>query len=120
MRATPGLQKTLIVWVAAYVLALNAIVGSFAAAFAVAAADPAIASICHSSDDKTQPGGPQRATDCSHCVLCQAPGSGAVLPVIAAILEPAATGTRFIARPLDAATTPLSPSVRARAPPLLA
>ncbi len=91
MRAKPGLKKILIVWAAAYVLALNAIIGSFANAVAYTAVTPALGSICHNSEGEPQPSAPQRAADCSHCVLCQAPSAGALLPVIAAVLELAAT-----------------------------
>lgn len=117
MRAKPGLQKILIVWAAAYVLALNAIIGSFAGAAAYAATVPALGSICHNSEGEPQPSAPQRATDCSHCVLCQAPSSGALLPVIAAVLEPVATDTRrIIVRPDTISQRPFK-SANARAPP---
>ena len=117
MRAKPGLQKILIVWAAAYVLALNAIIGGFAGAAASAATVPALGSICHNSEGETPPSAPQRATDCSHCVLCQAPSGGALLPVIAAGLEPAATDTqRSIVRPDAVPQRPFT-SAHARAPP---
>jgi hypothetical protein len=118
MRAKPGLQKILIVWAAAYVLALNAIIGSFAGAMAYAATAPALGSICHTSEGEPQPSAPQRAVDCSHCVLCQAPSGGAMLPVIAAILEPVATDTRRIILRADAVPQRPFTSAHARAPPL--
>ena len=117
MRAKPELQKILIVWAAAYVLALNAIIGSFAGAVAYAATVPALGSICHTSEGESQPGAPQRATDCSHCVLCQAPSGGALPPVIPAILEPAATDTQRTIIRSDAISQRPFTSARARAPP---
>ena len=117
MRAKPGLQKILIVWAAAYVLALNAIIGSFASALANAAVAPTLGAICHTSEGEPQPNGPQRATDCGHCVLCQAPSSGALLPVIAAVLEPGARDTCRISDPSDAGAARPSTPVQARAPP---
>ena len=117
MRAKPGLKKILIVWAAAYVLALNAIIGSFASAVAHAAVAPALGSICHTREGEPQPNGPRRATDCGHCVLCQAPSGGALLPVVAAVLEPVANDTRRISHSSDAgAARPFTP-VQARAPP---
>jgi hypothetical protein len=116
MRAKPRLQKILIVWAAAYVLALNAIIGSFAGATAYAAVAPALGSICHTSEGE-QPGAPQRGTDCGHCVLCQAPNGGALLLVVTAVLEPAATDRRpSIVRSDDVSQQPFS-SFGARAPP---
>ena len=120
MRAKPGLQKILIVWAAAYVLALNAIIGSFASAAAYAAVAPTLGSICHSSDGETQPSAPQRATECSHCVLCQVPSGGALLPLIAAVLEPAATDTQRAIVRSDAVPQRPFKSAHARAPPLRA
>jgi hypothetical protein len=117
MRATPGLKKILIVWAAAYVLALNAIIGSFAGAVAYAALAPTLGSICHNGEGEPQPSIPQRAADCSHCVLCQAPSSGALLPVIAAVLEPDTTDTRRISRASNAGAQRPFTSVQARAPP---
>jgi hypothetical protein len=115
---TAGLRKILIVWAAAYVLALNAIIGGFAGAMAYAALDPAIASICHTSESGPQPGAPKRVADCSHCVLCQAPSGGALLPVIVAVLEPAATDVqRTILRSHAVPQHPFT-SAHARAPPL--
>ncbi len=120
MRTKPGLKKILIVWVAAYVLALNAIIGSFAGALAYAAAAPTLGSICHTGEGEPQPNAPQRTADCNHCVLCQAPTGAAVLPVIAAALEPVATEPQRVSIPLDAAAPrPFTP-VQARAPPSLA
>ena len=117
MRAKPRLQTILIVWAAAYVLALNAIIGSFASAMAYAAVVPALGSICHTSEGDPQPGAPQRATDCGHCVLCQAPSGGAFLPVVTAVLEPAATDRRpSIVRSDDVSQQPFS-SFGPRAPP---
>ena len=117
MRAKPGLKKILIVWAAAYVLALNAIIGSFASAVAYAAVAPALGSICHTSEGEPQPSAPQRAAECSHCVLCQAPGSGALLPVIAAVLEPVATDRqRTILRSHAVPQRPFT-WAHARAPP---
>jgi hypothetical protein len=115
MRAKPGLQKILIVWTAAYVLALNAIIGSFAGAMAYAAPAAALGSICHSSEGEPQP--PQRTTDCSHCVLCQAPSGGALLPVVAAVLEPVGTDNRRISLQSDAGSERPFTSAQARAPP---
>ncbi len=117
MRAKPGLKKILIVWAAAYVLALNAIIGSFAGAMAYAATVPALGSICHTSEAEPQPSAPQRATDCSHCVLCQAPSGGTLLPVVAAVLEPAAADTQRIIVRSDAISERPFTSARARAPP---
>jgi hypothetical protein len=118
MRAKPGLRKILIVWAAAYVLALNAIIGSFASAAAYAAVAPMLGSICHNSEGETQPNAPQRTTDCSHCVLCQAPSGGALLPIIAAVLEPAATDTQRAIVHSDAVPQRPFKSSDARAPPL--
>ena len=120
MRARAGLKKILIVWAAAYVLALNAIIGSFAGALAYAAAAPAVAGISHTSDGEPQPSTPQRAADCSHCVLCQAPSGGALAPVIAAVLEPVPTDTQRVV--LRSAGVPQRPftSAHVRAPPLRA
>src|SRR5688572_23241958 len=120
MHAKPGLKKILIVWAAAYVLALNAIIGSFAGALAYAAPAPTLGSICHTSEGAPQPSAPQRTTVCNHCVLCQAPSGAAVLPVTAAVLEPVATDKHLLSIPLDAAAPrPFTP-VQARAPPSLA
>ena len=117
MRAKPGLRKILIVWAAAYVLALNAIIGSFAGALAYAATLPAPGSICHTSEGQPQPSAPQRGPNCSHCVLCQAPSGSALLPVIAVVLEPAATDAHHITvRPDTVSQRPLT-SAQARAPP---
>ena len=118
MRAKPGLRKILIVWAAAYVLALNAIIGSFAGALAYAATvEPALGSICHTSEGEPQPSAPQRATDCTHCVLCQAPSGSAFLPVIAAVLEPVATNARRTTPPPDTVSQRPFTSAQARAPP---
>jgi hypothetical protein len=117
MRAKPGLKKVLIVWAAAYVLALNTIIGSFAGALAHGAVAPAPGSICHTSEGEPQPSAPQRAADCSHCVLCQAPGSGALLAVIAAVLEPSATDTQHPIVRAEAIPQRPFTSVQARAPP---
>jgi hypothetical protein len=117
MRAKAGLKKTLIVWAAAYVLALNAIIGSFAGAIAYAAPAAALGSICHTSEGEPQPGAPQRATDCSHCVLCQAPSGGALLPVIAAVLEPVATDTQGTILRSDTISQRPFKAAQARAPP---
>jgi hypothetical protein len=117
MRAKPGLKKILIVWTAAYVLAFNAIIGGFAGAMAYGAIVPALGSICHTSEDEPQPSAPKRATDCSHCVLCQAPSGGALVPVIAVVLEPVATETGRITAPLDASAQRPFTSIQARAPP---
>ena len=117
MRAKPGLRKILIVWAAAYVLALNAIIGSFAGALAYAATLPALGGICHTSEGEPQPSAPQRATNCSHCVLCQGASGSALLPVIAAVLEPvAADAHRTTVRP-DAVSQRRLTSAQARAPP---
>ena len=120
MRANPGLRKILIVWAAAYVLALNAIIGGFAGAMVSAAAVPALSGFCHASDGEAQPSAPKRATDCTHCVLCQAPSGGALLPVIAAVLEPIAADTPRIAVRFDAVSQRPFTSAHARAPPLRA
>jgi len=120
MRAKPGLKKILIVWAAAYVLALNAIIGSFATAGAYAAVAPAPGSICHTSEGGSQPGAPERAADCSHCVLCQAPSSGALLPVIAGVLEPVGDEIHRMLVCSDGVSPRPFTSVRARAPPLRA
>jgi len=117
---TAGLRKILIVWAAAYVLALNGIIGSFAGAMAYAAVDPALGSICHTSDGDARPSAPKRVTDCNHCVLCQAPGGGALPPVIAVVLEPVATQTRRIMVRSDAVSQRPFTSTHARAPPLRA
>lgn len=119
MRAEPGLRKILIVWAAAYVLALSAVIGSFASALAYSALDPTLGSICHNSEDATQPSAPKR-TDCNHCVLCQVPSGSAVLPAIAAILEPVGADAALIARPLAAHTRRPMTSAQARAPPFQA
>jgi hypothetical protein len=117
MRTKPGLKKILIVWAAAYVLALNAIIGSFASALAHGAVAPALGSICHASEGEPQPGAPQRTADCSHCVLCQAPSSGALLPVIAAVLEPVATDAQRTVLHSEAISQRPLTSVQVRAPP---
>jgi hypothetical protein len=117
MRAKPGLQKILIVWAAAYVLALNTIIGSFASAAAYAAVAPTLGSICHNSEAEPQPNAPQRTTDCSHCVLCQAPSGGALLPVVAAVLELVGTDNRRISLRSDAGSERPFTSAQARAPP---
>ena len=117
MRAKPGLKKILIVWAAAYVLALNAIIGSFAGAMASATPAPALGSICHNSEGEPQPSAPQRATDCRHCVLCQAPGGGALVPIITAALEPVATETQRTIFRSDAVPQRPFISAHARAPP---
>ena len=121
MRAKPGLKKILIVWAAAYVLALNTIIGSFAGAMAYAAQGPALApalgSICHNSEGEPQPNAPQRVTDCSHCVLCQAPGGGALVPIVTAVLEPVATDTQRTILRSDAVPQRPFISAHARAPP---
>ena len=117
MRAKPRLRKILIVWAAAYVLALNAIIGSFAGALAYAATVPALSSICHTSEGDPQPSAPQRATDCSHCVLCQAPSGTALLPVIAAVLEPVATDGHRTTLRRDTVSQRQFTSAQARAPP---
>lgn len=114
---TAGLRKILIVWAAAYVLALNGIIGSFAGAMAYAALDPALGSICHTSDGEAQPSAPKRAAGCDHCVLCQAPGGGALLPVVTAVVEPLATQTRRILVRSDAISQRPLTSAHARAPP---
>jgi hypothetical protein len=120
MRTKAGLKKILIVWAAAYVLALNAIIGSFAGALAYAAAAPAVAGICHTSDGEPQPTAPGRATDCSHCVLCQAPSGGALAPVVAAVLERVPTDTQRAVLRSAAVPQRLLTSAHARAPPLRA
>ena len=120
MRAKPGLQKILMVWAAAYVLALNVIIGSLASAGASAAMLPPLGGICHDNNGETQPGAPHRTTDCSHCVLCQAPSGGALLPVIAAVLEPAVTDIQRTILPSDAVPQRPFMSSHARAPPLRA
>ena len=117
MRAKPGLKKILIVWTAAYVLALNAIIGSFAGAMAYAAPAPALGSICHTSEAEPQPGTPKRAAECSHCVLCQAPGGGALVPIVTAVLEPVATDTQRTILRSDAVPQRPFISAHARAPP---
>jgi len=117
MRAKPGLKKILIVWTAAYVLALNAIIGSFAGAMAFAGPAPVLGSICHTSEGEPQPSAPRRAADCSHCVLCQAPSGGALVPVITAVLEPVATNTQRIILRSDAVPQRPFISAHARAPP---
>ena len=117
MRAKPGWKKILIVWAAAYLLALNAIIGSFAGALAYAAAAPAVAGICHTSEGEPQPGAPQRATDCSHCVLCQAPSGGALALIITAVLEPVATDTQRTILRSDAVPQRPFTWAHARAPP---
>ncbi len=117
---TAGLRKILIVWAAAYVLALNAIIGSFAGAMAYGATVPALGSLCHNSEGEPQPSAPKRATDCSHCVLCQAPSGGALLPVIAATMEPVATDAQRLIVRSDAVPQRLFTSAHARAPPLRA
>jgi len=121
MRAA-GLRKILIVWAAAYVLALNGIIGSFAGAMAYAAqgsaVDSALGSICHTSDGEAQPSAPKRAADCSHCVLCQAPSAGALPPLIAGVREPAAAQTPRILVRSDATSQRPFTSAHARAPPL--
>jgi hypothetical protein len=113
-----GLRKILIVWATAYVLALSGIIGSFAGAMAYAALDPALGSICHTSEGEAQPSAPKRAADCNHCVLCQAPSGGALPPVIAAVLEPAVTETRRILVCSEAVSQRPVTSAHARAPPL--
>ena len=117
MRAKPGLKKILIVWAAAYVLALNAIIGSFASAVAYAAAAPTLGSICHTSEGDPQPSAPQRAAECSHCVLCQAPSGGALALIITAVLEPVATDTQHTIGRSDAVPQRPFTSAYARAPP---
>ena len=116
MRAKAGLRKILIVWGAAYVLALNAIIGSFASAMAYSAR-PALDGICHASDGEPQPGAPQGIAECNHCVLCQAPGGGTLLPLIAGVVELVSTDVHFIGGPLDTGTQRQSTSGQARAPP---
>ena len=117
---TAGLRKILIVWAAAYVLALNAIIGGFAGAMAYAASAPALGGICHTSEGEPQPSAPKRTTDCSHCVLCQAPSSGALPPVIATVLERAATEAQRTILRSDAVPQHPFTSAHARAPPLRA
>ena len=117
MRAKAGLRKILIVWAAAYVLALNAIIGSFAGALAYAAAAPTLGTVCHTGEGEPQPDAPQGITECNHCVLCQAPGGGALVPIIAGTIEPVSTDVPFIGGPLETGTQRLLTSVQARAPP---
>jgi len=70
MRTKNRLRKTLIAWVASYLVALNAIVGA-AAPFANASPDIGLSEICHSAGGEAQkPLVPGPHLMCDHCAIC--------------------------------------------------